>query len=50
MEDLILKAITEFGFSAVVAFYLLTKTTKAIENNTKAINALKEKIDRIISK
>lgn len=41
MEEPILSLVSNFGFAAVVAFYLLTQTTNAIKNNTQALNDLK---------
>lgn len=46
MEDFIINAIAQFGFPAIITFYLLTRTTKAIENNTKALHELKEELRR----
>ena len=41
MDEPILNLLSNFGFAAIVAFYLLTQTTNAIKNNTQALNDLK---------
>ena len=42
MELSNLAILSEFAFPCLVSFYLLTKTTKTIEENTKAIQELKQ--------
>ena len=40
MEDLILKALAEFGFPAVVTLFLLTKGLSALNQLTTSVNDL----------
>lgn len=40
MGDAVINTLSNFGFSAVCCFYLLTRVTTAIDNNTKALKDL----------
>ncbi len=47
MESTILQFAESFGFPAILCLYLITRTTKAIDNNTKALEKLADRIERI---
>lgn len=48
MDNFLIQAVTEFGFPAVMCFYLIIKTTKAIDNNTQALEKLERQIEKLI--
>ena len=47
MEDAIFNALSNFGFPAVVCFYLMTSVVKSIDKNTTALEALKDELRQI---
>lgn len=49
MEDFLLNVLETFGFPAVMCFYLITRTTRAIDNNTAALKSLTKEIRRRMS-
>ena len=50
MELTLLQLAESFGFPAILCLYLITRTTKAIDNNTKALEKLADKIERLEKK
>lgn len=44
MSEQIIEVISNFGFASVCCFYLLTRVTTAIDNNTKALRDLESLI------
>lgn len=50
MEDLIFRGIADIGVPAVVCLYLITRTSTAIDNNTKALQDLTRQIDKLLAK
>ena len=47
MEDLILKAVTEFGFPALISVYLLTKGITALNNLTSSVADLTKTVEKL---
>ena len=50
MEDGIFHIISNFGFPALVCFYLMTTVVKAVDRNTTALDALKEELKNFLTK
>lgn len=48
MEELIISNISNFGFPAVVCFYLMFRVVRSVDNNTNAIENLRNDINRLI--
>ena len=47
MEDVILKALAEFGFPAVVTLFLLTKGLSALNQLTTSVNDLTKTVEKL---
>ena len=47
MEDVILKALAEFGFPAVVTLFLLTKGLSAFNQLTTSVNDLTKTVEKL---
>lgn len=50
MEDELLHIISNFGFPAIVCFYLMTRVVRSIDQNTTALEALKSELRQIFFK
>lgn len=47
MEDTILHALSNFGFPAMVCFYLMSRVVSSIDKNTTALESLKEELRQL---
>lgn len=50
MEETLIHVLSNFGFPALVCFYLMHNVVKAVDKNTTALEALKDELREIFLK